>query len=72
MMDFQNNVSTIILIILAVIILTAFAIHVVRIFKLNALQKKRDKCDLSTERGRSLAREYNNKIDKLMNYRDGK
>ena len=54
--------------IIAVIILTAFAIHVVRFFKLKSLQKKRDECDLSTARGRSLANEYNKKINRLMNY----
>lgn len=68
MMDFQSNTQYILLTIIAVIILTAFAIHVVRFFKLNSLQKKRDECDLTTARGRSLANEYNNKINRLMNY----
>lgn len=58
--------------IVAVIILTSFAIHVVRYFKLRNLQRKRDECDLSTARGRSLAREYNKKINALMNYAERK
>ena len=64
----MNEILTPILIIIAVIILTAFAIHIIRYFKLRNLQRERDECDLSTARGRSLAREYNKKINRLMNY----
>ena len=64
----MDKILTPILIIIAVIILMAFALHVVRFFKLRNLQRERDECDLSTARGRSLAREYNKKINRLMNY----
>lgn len=59
------------ILIIAVIILTAIAIHIIRYFKLRNLQRRRDECDLSTPRGRSLAREYNKKINALMNYVEG-
>jgi hypothetical protein len=46
------------------------AVHIFRLFKLRQLQKKRNNCDLSTEKGRYAARQYNKRINKLMNFSD--
>ena len=54
--------------ILAILILIAVAIHLTRHFKLKSLQKKRNNCDLSTKEGRLKAIEYNERINRLMNF----
>lgn len=56
--------------IVLILILIGMSFHAVRYYKLRALQKKRNACDLSTEQGRYAAKYYNNEINKLMNFDD--
>ena len=46
------------------------ALNLYRMLKLRRLQHKRNRCDLSTLKGREMAKYYNNEINKLMNFED--
>lgn len=63
-MDTLNIVLALIFLMLGV----ATVIHLTREYRLRKLQKKRDKCDLSTKQGRMQRDVYNQKINNLMNY----
>lgn len=51
-----------------IIIAIAVSIHTIRDYKLHTLQKKRNKLDLTTKEGRLKLMEYNERINRLMNY----
>ena len=56
--------------IVLILILIGMSLHAVRYYKLRALQKKRNDCDLSTEQGRYAVKQYNKRINQLMNFDD--
>jgi hypothetical protein len=56
--------------IILILILIGMSLHAVRYYKLRALQKKRNACDLTTEKGRYAAKQYNKRINELMNFDD--
>jgi hypothetical protein len=58
------------LLIIAILVIIGMSFHAIRYFKLRSLQMKRNACDLSTEKGRYAARQYNKRINKLMNFSD--
>jgi hypothetical protein len=59
------------LLIITILVIIGMSFHAVRYYKLRELQKKRNDCDLSTEKGRYAAQQYNKRINKLMNFNDG-
>jgi hypothetical protein len=58
------------LLIILILVLIGMGFHAVRYYKLRDLQKKRNACDLSTEKGRYAAQQYNKRINQLMNFDD--
>ena len=54
--------------IIAVLVIVGMGFHAVRYYKLRTLQKKRNNCDLTTEKGRYAAQQYNKQINQLMNF----
>lgn len=53
-----------------VLFLLGMALNLYRMLKLRRLQEKRNRCDLTTFRGREMAKYYNKEINKLMNFDD--
>lgn len=54
--------------ILLSIFLIGLIVNLNRHLKLRSLQKKRNNCDLNTRDGLMKAKEYNDRINKLMNF----